>query len=86
MAWLDYEWVVVSWKTQCATHLRLVFKMLVRNVGCKNVRPFVCTVMELPQPLQIIVDIQAFIGIVVVTTIKLLCSWAVVVLFRPAFV
>jgi hypothetical protein len=84
MAWLDCEWVVVSWKMQYATHLRLVFKMLVCNVGCKNVWQFVCTVMELLQPLQSIVDVQACIGIV--TTIKLLCSWAVVDLFRPAFV
>jgi len=65
MAWLDCEWVVVSWKIQCTTHLRLILKMLVRNVGFKNVKPSVCTVRELPQPLQSVVDVQACSGIVV---------------------
>lgn len=57
----------------------------VRNVGFKNVKPSVCTVRELPQPLQRVVDVQAYGGIVVVTTIKLLCGGAVVDLFRTAF-
>ena len=69
-----FEWVVVCWKMQCTTHLRLVLKMLVRNVGFKNVKPSVCTVRELLQPLQSIVDVQACSDIVVVTTIKLPCS------------
>ena len=84
--WLDCEFVVVSWKMQCTTHLRLVLKMLVRNIGFKNVKPSVCTVWELPQSLQSIVDVQACSGIVVVVTIKFPCSWAVVDLFLPASV
>jgi hypothetical protein len=84
MAWLCCEWVVVSWKMQCTTHVRLVLKMLVRNIGFKNVKSSVCTVRELPQPLQSIVDVQACSGIVATTMLP--SSWAVVDLFRPAFV
>lgn len=86
MAWLDFEWVVLSWKMQYTAGLRLVLKMLVRIVGFKNLRPSMCTVRELPQPLQSIVDVQACSGIVIVNTIKLPNSWAVVDIFRPAVV
>jgi hypothetical protein len=85
MAWLDFEWVVLSWKMQCTAGLRLGLKMLVRIVGFQNVRPSLCTVRELPQPLQSI-DVQACSGIVIVNTVKLQSSWAVVDLFRPEFV
>jgi hypothetical protein len=77
MTWLDCEWVVVSWTVQFTAGLRLALKMLVSNVRFKNVRPSVCAVMELSQPLQSIVDAQACSGIMIVTTIKLPSSWAV---------